>query len=69
MLNEHAAANLPAGSIIGTDKTALFRAFDGFGYVWRSTEKSRRHNDEEVDQMLAGGAVVLRHGYGQEADL
>ncbi|MFG2046082.1 hypothetical protein ACGFIW_01460 [Micromonospora sp. NPDC048935] len=55
-------ADLPEGSIVANNTIALFRVLSGIGVVWRGTD-GRRYDDASVDELLSGGAVVLRDGF------
>ena len=55
------AADLPEGSVVANDVIAVFRALDGIGAVWRATNGARLR-DDQVDDLLATGASVLREG-------
>lgn len=55
--------DLPAGTIVTTRTVVFIRMLDGPGAVWHGTNGSRLHSNQ-IDQKLAFGAEVLRHGYG-----
>lgn len=58
------AADLPAGSIVTDDFNAYIK--DPMSVdPWVKTGETRGHPDSHVDELLADGAVVLRHGYGE----
>lgn len=56
------AADLPEGSIVAAKQYVLIKAK---AFVWDSTTGHQWGNDG-VDMLLAEGAPVLRHGYGDQ---
>lgn len=66
-MNEIKAANLLEGSIVANHDVVYLRVLDGIGAVWHGTNGSRMH-DLQIGELLDAGAVVLRHGYGDEGE-
>lgn len=61
------AADLPEGSVLAHGLNAWIRvaAVGSCERPWYGTSSSRSSaGDEHIDRLLADGAEVLRHGYG-----
>ncbi len=56
------AADLPEGSIVADRVVAHIKRDHDY---WRSTN-GNRPTDAAIDEDLAAGAAVVRHGYGEE---
>lgn len=59
------AADLPEGSIVANRDKVWIKNHPSHYCPWRSSYGSHEY-DVHVDQALADGATVLRHGYGEE---
>lgn len=61
------AADLPEGSIVASRNAVYLKAFDSGAtdWPWVVTQFSTPIRDRGVDELLADGAMVLRHGYGE----
>jgi hypothetical protein len=66
-VNEIKAADLPDGSVVADNKQAFFKNHPSANSPWRGTSGGH-FGDWKVDDALADGAVVLRHGYGSEGE-
>lgn len=64
-MTEDKAADLPEGSVVANGRFAVFRELSGVGMVWYGSN-GRRYDDQDMNELLVGAAVVLRHGYGDE---
>ncbi len=63
MAAEARAADLPEGSIVASRIKVWIKTFPSDYSDWRATTGAYEHN-RYVDEALASGATVLRHGYG-----
>lgn len=68
MAAEIRAADLPKGSIVASRDMVHLKAFDSAttDLPWVVTGFSTPIRDRSVDEHLADGATVLRHGYGED---
>lgn len=65
------AADLPEGSVVAVDTRVLIKRSMEYGMDrpnWPSAGQPTPYTDLEVDGLLDDGAVVLRHGYGDEGE-
>ncbi len=67
------AADLPEGSIVATRNQVATRVSARYWTVttvkrWGIQHEGHRE-DRDVDALLADGATVLRHGYGDEVEV
>lgn len=63
------AAGLPEGTLIQTQPTLLpirRRPAATIGLPWKR-DGGARYDHDEIDQLLAEGATVIRYGYGERA--
>jgi hypothetical protein len=59
------AADLPEGSIVSVDVEVWIRNDKVRGFPWRSTDGGDCSDESVQRELRGGGAVVLRHGYGE----
>jgi hypothetical protein len=64
-VNELKAADLPEGSVVASRYNVYIKRE---GDSWLSTGDDMNTHDWEPQSALDHGAVVLRHGYGDEGE-
>ncbi|GAA0529338.1 hypothetical protein GCM10010172_07510 [Paractinoplanes ferrugineus] len=68
-MTEVKAAGLPEGSVVAIDTRVLLKQSITHGLDrknWVSAGQATPYRDVEVDEQLADGGMVLRHGYGDK---